>query len=48
MDEIFYWLSIEELIHSRQQEYYHVLGKSDWESEQPEPKIPTKLTAYWA
>lgn len=28
-NEIFYWLPIEELIRSRQQEYYDALGKSD-------------------
>lgn len=30
---IFYWLPIEELIRSRQQEYYDSLGKSDMESD---------------
>lgn len=28
-NEIFYWLPIEELIRSRQSEYYHALGQSD-------------------
>lgn len=32
-NEIFYWLPIEELIRSRQQEYYDSLGKSDQESD---------------
>jgi Fic family protein len=32
-NEIFYWLPIEELIRSRQQEYYDALGKSDRESD---------------
>jgi len=32
-NEIFYWLPIEELIHSRQQEYYSALGKSDRQSD---------------
>ena len=32
-NEIFYWLPIEELIRSRQQEYYNALGKSDRESD---------------
>lgn len=32
-NEIFYWLPIEELIRSRQQEYYDALGKSDKESD---------------
>ncbi len=32
-NEIFYWLPIEELICSRQQEYYDALGKSDRESD---------------
>ena len=31
-NEIFYWLPIEELIRSRQQEYYSALGKSDRQS----------------
>lgn len=32
-NEIFYWLPIEELIRSRQQEYYGALGKSDRQSD---------------
>lgn len=32
-NEIFYWLPIEELIRSRQQEYYSALGKSDRQSD---------------
>ena len=28
-NEIFYWLPIEDLIRSRQSEYYHALGRSD-------------------
>lgn len=32
-NEIFYWLPMEELIRSRQQEYYDALGKSDRESD---------------
>lgn len=32
-NEIFYWLPIEELIRSRQQEYYDTLGKADRESD---------------
>ena len=32
-NELFYWLSIEELIRSRQQEYYEALGKSDKEAD---------------
>lgn len=32
-NEIFYWLPVEELIRSRQQEYYDALGKSDRESD---------------
>ena len=32
-NELFYWLSIEELIRSRQQDYYDSLGKSDKEAD---------------
>jgi Fic family protein len=32
-NELFYWLPIEELIRSRQQEYYDALGKSDREAD---------------
>lgn len=32
-NELFYWLPIEELIRSRQQEYYDALGKSDKEAD---------------
>ena len=32
-NELFYWLPIEELIRSRQQEYYEALGKSDKEAD---------------
>lgn len=32
-NEIFYWLPVEELIRSRQQEYYNALNKSDRESD---------------
>ncbi|MFN2927349.1 Fic family protein [Lachnospiraceae bacterium YH-ros2228] len=32
-NELFYWLPIEELIRSRQQEYYEALGKSDMEAD---------------
>ena len=32
-NEIFYWLPIEGLIRSRQQEYYDALGKSDRKSD---------------
>jgi Fic family protein len=32
-NELFYWLPIEELIRSRQQEYYKALGKSDKEAD---------------
>lgn len=32
-NDIFYWLPIEELIRSRQQEYYDTLGKADRESD---------------
>lgn len=31
--ELFYWLTIEELIRSRQQDYYDLLGKSDKEAD---------------
>ena len=32
-NEIFYWLPVEDLIRSRQEEYYNVLGKSDREAD---------------
>lgn len=32
-NELFYWLPIEELIRSRQQDYYDLLGKSDKEAD---------------
>ncbi len=32
-NEIFYWLPMEELIRSRQQEYYDALGESDREAD---------------
>lgn len=32
-NEIFFWLPIEELIQSRQEEYYQALGKSDEQGE---------------
>lgn len=32
-NELFYWLPIEELIRSRQQDYYDSLGKSDKEAD---------------
>ena len=32
-NELFYWLAIEELIRTRQQEYYDALGKSDKEAD---------------
>ncbi|MGI6056757.1 MAG: Fic family protein [Bilifractor sp.] len=38
-NEIFYWLPIEELIRSRQQEYYDALGKSDRESDSSTQRI---------
>jgi hypothetical protein len=33
MDEIFYWLPIEELIRNRQQAYYHALGQAHREAD---------------